>query len=161
VGGLAGAAVALTGRAFPYVAAAVLVALAAAGVAHRRRERRVADDFRQRHGPGKDLLLVYTDSPHWRPYIEAHWLPRWGDRAVVLDRSRPWSPDQPEAVLWRSAAGFREHTPLAVVVPPRGPVRVVRFFLAFRDFKHGKDRRLRAAEAELEAALARARGDTR
>jgi hypothetical protein len=29
----------------------------------------------------------------------------------------------------------------------------VRFFLAFRDYKHGKDRRLRAAEAQLAAIL--------
>ena len=157
-GGLAGVVVGLTGRAFPYIGAAILVALAASVAANRWRERRVANQFRRRHGPGKDLLLVYTDSPHWRPYIEAHWLPRWGDRAVVLDRSRPWSADQPEAALWRSVAGFREHTPLAIVVPPRGAVQVIRLFLAFRDFKHGKDQRLRAAEAELESALARARG---
>ena len=30
---------------------------------------------------------------------------------------------------------------------------MIRFWQAFRDYKHGKDRTLRAAEAELEAAL--------
>jgi 8-oxo-dGTP pyrophosphatase MutT (NUDIX family) len=43
---------------------------------------------------------------------------------------------------------------VAIVVPARGrKVHVVRFWLAFREFKHGKDRLLRAAEADLDRCL--------
>ncbi len=110
--------------------------------------------FRERYGTeGKDLLIVYTASPHWQEYIEREWVPRWGARAVVLNRTQPWRSNDPAAFLWLVYKGGREHTPLAVVVPKRGAVRVVRFFSAFRDYKHGNDGRLRARERELEAAL--------
>ena len=121
-----------------------------------RRLRRIAAvrAFRSQYAAnGKDLLIVLTDSPHWRPYIESEWLSRWGERAVVLDRSKPWNRDQPEARLWNAVKGEEEHTPLAIVVPARGRIKVIRLFLAFRDYKHGKDQKLRAAERELEAAL--------
>ena len=104
-------------------------------------------------GTGKDVVIVYTESPHWQEYIETQWLPRWGHRAVVLDRSKPWNDDQPEARLWRAVAGTTEHTPVVIVVPPHGRVESVRFWLAFRDYKHGKDRKLRDAEARLERIL--------
>ncbi len=134
------------------VGAAVAVAIAST-IWRRWRRAAVVRRFRERY-PGKDLLIVLTDSLLWRPYIEAEWLPRWGERAVVFNRSRPWSAEQPEAALWRALGGPLEHTPLAVVVSQEGRVKVVRFWKAFRDFKHGKDHRLRAAEAELAAALA-------
>ena len=81
------------------------------------------------------------------------WLPRWGDRAIAFDRSRPWREDQVEARLWRALAGPVEHTPVVIVVPAHGKVQIVRFWLAFRDYKHGKDRRLREAEARLAVIL--------
>ena len=146
--------VAALGRAFPFVIAAAIALLLVAGGVRRWRRAAVIRQFRQHYGPmGKDLLIVLTESPHWHPYIETQWLPRWGTRAVVFNRSRPWDPRQPEAKLWNAVKGIEEHTPLAVVVPPDGKVRVVRFFHAFRDFKHGKERRLRAAERELRTAL--------
>ena len=116
--------------------------------------QRVIAAFRAAYaGTGKDVLVVYTDSPHWKEYIETQWLPRWGDRAIAFDRSKPWREDQVEARLWRAVAGSAEHTPVVIVVPPRGKVRIVRFWLAFRDFKHGKDKRLRDAEARLATIL--------
>ena len=149
---LVAALVAVTDRAFPLIVlAAVAVALAADQL--RRARRRAAVRRFRRERPGKDLLLVYTDSPHWRPYIEANWLSQWEARAAVLNRSRPWAEAQPEAALWRAVAGTVEHTPLAVVVPPRGRLTVVRLYRAFRDFKYGKPEKLRSAEAALRAAL--------
>jgi hypothetical protein len=102
---------------------------------------------------GKDVLVVYTDSPLWKEYIETHWLPRWGERAIAFDRSKPWREDQVEARLWRAVAGTAEHTPVVIVVLPHGRVQIVRFWLAFRDYKHGKDARLRDAEARLAVIL--------
>jgi hypothetical protein len=79
--------------------------------------------FRRTFGVEKDLLLVYTESPHWQPYIEQHWLPRWEARMVLFNRSRPWSKDQVEARLWRSVHRYGEHTPLAIIIPRGGDFR--------------------------------------
>jgi hypothetical protein len=103
------------------------------------------------------LLLVYSSNPHWQAYIETQWLPRWGARAVAVnwsDRAR-WSGDEAEIVLFRSVSGSREYNPIAIVVPPTGPVQVIRFWRAFRERKHGSDGALAAAERELESALER------
>jgi hypothetical protein len=139
------------GPLFVVLAAVVAGALA---VRHITGKRRATDAFRAAYrSDGKDTLIVYTESPHWKNYIEANWLPRWGDRAVMFDRSRPWKEDSVEARLWRAVAGRVEHTPVVIVVPSRGRAEIVRFWLAFRDFKHGKDRALREAEARLARIL--------
>jgi hypothetical protein len=144
-----------TGRAFPLVVGAAFLVLLIVDGLRRWRRASILRLFRARYSrSGRDLLIAYTDSPHWQPYIEERWLPQWGERAVLLNRSRPWDKGSPEARLWEAFKGLEEHTPLAIVVPPRGPVRIVRFFAAFREYKHGKEQRLRAAEHELELALA-------
>ncbi len=123
-------------------------------VALRRRveRRRLAGEIPDRWH-GRRLLLVYSDSPVWKPYIEASWLPRLGDVAVPLNWSerKRWPSERPfEARVFRSWAGRREFNPVAIAFLPDGTVEVVRFWRAFRDFKHGKAARLRAAERRLE-----------
>ena len=131
----------------------LVIAAALAAQSHLARRGAIAA-FRAAYADsGKDVVVVYTDSPHWKEYIETRWLPRWAHRVIALDRSRPWRADQPEARLWRTVAGSVEHTPVVIVVPPHGEVQIVRFFLAFRDYKHGKDTRLREAEARLARIL--------
>jgi hypothetical protein len=122
------------------------------------RQWRAVQHFRRKWRPeGKDLLIVYSNSPHWQRYVEDNWLPKWGDRAVVLNWSnrRAWMRENgPEIALFRAFAGSREFNPLGIVVPAAGRhVRVVRFWRAFRDFKHGKVATLTAAEVELENHL--------
>ncbi len=106
---------------------------------------------------GRDLLLVYSESPNWQRYVEENWLPRWGHRAVVLnwsERSKWGRSGRPEVALFRTHGGAQEFNPLGIVVPATGSsVHVVRFWRAFRENKHGKDRLLREAEAELERFL--------
>lgn len=129
---------------------------------NRWRKWRAVRRFRSVWGTqGKDLLLVYSNSPHWQRYVEETWLPKWGRRAVVLNWSERsgWSRSNAEVALFRAFAGAREFNPLGIVVPAIGRhVDVVRFWRAFKDFKHGKDRRLREAEAELERYLEATRG---
>jgi hypothetical protein len=109
---------------------------------------------------GKDLLLVYSNSPHWQRYVEERWLPLWGHRAVVLNWSqrKQWDAErQSEVELFEVFAGRTEFNPLAIVVPAKGrSAEVVRFWQAFRDFKHGKPQLLREVEAELDRHLATA-----
>jgi hypothetical protein len=123
----------------------------------RRKRRRLQREFhRQWGGQGKRLLLVYSNSPTWQGYIEENWLPRLDAIAVVLNWSErsTWAERHPlEAAILQAWAGEREFNPLAIIIPVDGPVRVIRLWQAFRDNKHGKDRTLRAAEAELGAAL--------
>jgi hypothetical protein len=140
---------------YGFVLVVLLAILLLSGMAkYYYHRRRLVAEFRGRYGPeGKDLLIVYSDSPHWGEYIETNWLPRWGDRAVVFNRSRPWKGGQLEARLWFAIAGSAEHTPVAIVVPSRGRPRIVRFWRAFRERKHGDDTSLRAAELELDHIL--------
>jgi hypothetical protein len=123
----------------------------------KRKRGRLQREFHSRWGgQGKRLLLVYSNSPNWQAYVEENWLPRLESIAVVLNWSEryTWAERHPfEAQIFRAWAGRREFNPLAIIIPADGPVRVIRLWQAFRDYKRGKDRTLRAAEEELEAAL--------
>jgi hypothetical protein len=105
---------------------------------------------------GKDLLLVYSNSPHWQSYVEANFIPKWKSRAVILNWSEraTWKRSQPEVALFHALATQRAYNPLAIMVPPGGRPIVVRFWKAFRDHKHGRDRALKEQEAELDRVLA-------
>jgi hypothetical protein len=101
---------------------------------------------------GKPILFVYSDSPNWQRYIEEHWLPRLRPRAVILNWSerKAWPRQRPlEARVFRHFAGSEEFNPIAIYFPRQGPVRTIRFWQAFRDFKHGKEHKLKEAEREL------------
>jgi hypothetical protein len=123
----------------------------------RRKRRRLQREFHQRWGAqGKRLLLVYSNSPNWQAYVEENWLPRLESMAVLLNWSErgTWRERHPlEADIFRAWAGDQEFNPLAIVIPADGSVRVIRFWQAFRDYRHGRDRTLRAAEAELGEVL--------
>jgi len=123
----------------------------------RWRRGRLQRRFQKRWGQtGKRLVFVYSNSPHWQAYIEEHWLPQLDPIAVVLNWSEraQWPERNPlEAEIFKCWAGDREFNPLAIVLPPTGAVQTIRFWEAFRDYKHGRDRALRAAERQLEAAL--------
>ena len=154
---LAGAVVFLW-RGLLMLAAVIALIVAGAYVVYVWRRWRAVRRFRAVWQPqGKDLLLVYSNSPNWKSYVEEKWLPRWGDRAVVLNWSerQNWRGERrPEVALFRVFAGDREFNPLGIVVPQQGrAARVVRFWRAFREYKHGKDRLLRVAEAELDGYL--------
>jgi hypothetical protein len=115
--------------------------------------------FRLAHvAEGRDLLIVYSNSPHWQAYVEREWLPRWSDRAVVLNWSErtQWSGWSPAVLLFRAFTGHQAFNPVAMVVPHWwGRPTVVPFWQAFRDLKHGKPAALRQAERQLEDALMR------
>jgi hypothetical protein len=109
--------------------------------------------FWRRHGrAGRFVLFVYSDSPVWKEYVESNILPRVGRHAVTLNwsRRREWGRTHPfEAKLFRRWAGEREFNPLALVIRPGRRVKVLRFWQAFRDFKHGRGAALKRAEAAL------------
>jgi hypothetical protein len=142
----------------PILVAVIVIVAASVYLVDRWRKWRSVRRFRAVWGvQGKDLLLVYSNSPHWQRYVEETWLPRWGHRAVVLnwsERSKWERPARAEVALFRAFAGAREFNPLGIVVPVTGrQVHIVRFWQAFRDYKHGKLRLLQAVEADLDRFL--------
>ena len=139
--------------------------------------------FRRKHGPRKLGLLVYSNSPNWQSYIEQRWLHEYESQFVVLNWSEraTWNKRAPfEAALFRRYAGttdfnpaaiifinqgtfatfrawvraIRDLDPLGMLAPSSQRVRVIRFWKAFRDYKHGKPHALHRAEAELAEIVA-------
>lgn len=101
---------------------------------------------------GRFILFVYSNSPNWKDYIETNILPRIESHAVTLNWSerKRWNDEHPfEKRVFRRWAGYTEFNPVAIIFPPAGEVKVIRFWLAFRDYKHGKADRLKRAEEEL------------
>jgi hypothetical protein len=127
--------------------------LVLAGLARKAYGAWLVRRFRREYASaGTVAILVYSQSPNWQAYIEEHVLPKLGHRAVVLD----WS----ERRLWKRNATLpirvyqhhrpgKEFNPYAMVFWPAGRPREVRFFQAFRDFKHGREHTLETALREF------------
>jgi hypothetical protein len=110
-----------------------------------------ATRLRARWPAGKFVLLAYTDSELWAPYIENTLLPQIGDHCVVVNRSREdwkrrYAAERQALSFW---GGLRSYNPIAVVVRPWGRVRVFRFYDAFQQLKHGQPGALDTKAAEL------------
>jgi hypothetical protein len=103
---------------------------------------------------GRDVLLVYSNSPIWQSYVEEMLLPRLSHRAIVLNWSHrcTWTPSL--AVLaFRYFGGSREFNPMAIVFRPFRLARSFRFYKPFRDFKHGKTEAVNKMTDQLFALL--------
>ena len=140
--------------------------------------RALEREFTRRHGPDVRGMLVYSNSPNWQVHVEREWIPRLRGRLVVMnwsERAR-WDRDHPiesrlfrrlgdrdfnpAAIIFRPPAtrgrpfrrwlrAIRELDPVGVLAPYQSRVDVVRFFRPFRDYKHGREHALRAAERRL------------
>ena len=99
---------------------------------------------------GRYVLFVYSDSPIWHDYVEAHILPRLGERAVILNWSHRGRWRRTLAVLaFRYFGGYRTFNPLALVFRPFCLARHFRFYEPFCEFKHGKTEAVAKMEREL------------
>ena len=153
---IGGAVVFFFWRSLLLLLALIILVIAALVAWERLKVSNAARSFRRAYqSRGKDLVLIYSNSPHWHSYVEANWIPRWSARAVTLNWSEraTWDRSRPEVALFDALATAREFNPLAIVVLPHGPPRVVRFWRAFRDHKHGRHAKLRNQESELERLL--------
>jgi hypothetical protein len=101
------------------------------------------------------VLFVYSESPIWKGYVETEILPRLRDRAVVLNWSarRNWKPWSLAALAFHAFSGPRAFNPIAVIFHPFRFVRVLRYWKAFKDFKHGSTQPLEELNSELFRAL--------
>ena len=105
---------------------------------------------------GRRVLFVYSNSPVWKPHIEADVLPRLPSTAAVLNWSErsEWPRWSLSVWLFRFYAGNREYNPLAIVIRPWCGPKLFRFWRAFRDSKHGKGEPLRELEASFFQSIA-------
>jgi hypothetical protein len=100
---------------------------------------------------GKQVLFVYSNSPHWQAYIEAQMLPALGTRAVVMNWSEraTWATWSLAPMAFRFFGGDHNFNPMAIVFRPGRVCRVFRFFGPFQDFKHGKPQEVERMKDEL------------
>lgn len=128
----------------PLLVLGLIIAVIERGILQARAWRRWC-----RHGTY--VLLVTSDSPHWKDYIETELRPRLPESIIMLNWSerKRWNQRSLAVQLFRRFGGEREFNPLVLVFQPFRPIRVYRFWRAFRDYKHGKPERLKSVEAEL------------
>lgn len=105
------------------------------------------------HGTPIRGILVLSDSPNRKPYIEEHWLPRFREKIVVLNWSerKQWRASLPVRIFHRFGMGYEESNFEPSVVLFRGlryPF-VYRYFFAFRNAKHGNMEALRRLEEHM------------
>jgi hypothetical protein len=86
------------------------------------------------------VLFVYSDSPHWKEYLEANILPKLSANTVVLNWSNraKWRKFSVPVMLFRCFAGEREFNPIGLVFERFYVVERYRFWQPFRDAKHGR-----------------------
>jgi hypothetical protein len=99
---------------------------------------------------GRDVLLVYSDSPTWKDYIERELIPPIHDRAVILNWSDRQNWKSSVAVLaFKHFMNGRNFNPAALVFRPWYSIKRFRFYRAFKDFKHGNPAELEKVSREL------------
>lgn len=104
---------------------------------------------------GKDVLLVSSESPIWHDYMQSEVVPLVRDRAVVLNWSqrKTWDKWSLSVQVFYSFGGRREFNPLVVLFRPFRQARVLRFWSAFKDWKHGYTQSVEALRRELSLML--------
>ncbi|HSG32385.1 MAG TPA: hypothetical protein VLB82_12675 [Thermodesulfobacteriota bacterium] len=97
-------------------------------------------------------MFIYSDSPHWKDYIEENILPKLGSRCVTFKWSkRKWINigDKLDNAIFYNWGGYTDFNPIAIIYIGFFNIKTVRFYKAFRDSKHGKDKLLKDRLEEL------------
>jgi len=99
---------------------------------------------------GKRVLIVYSDSTIWKDYFESDLLPRLGDAAIVLNWShrKRWG-FSIAALAFRLYGGRIEFNPAAFVFRPFRRVKVLRYYLPFKEYKRGSPDSVTAVTTQL------------
>ena len=104
---------------------------------------------------GKDILLVYSDSPIWHEYMTTQILPFVQERAVVLNWSerKKWPRWSLAPALFHHFGGARDFNPLVVLFKPLHRANIYRFWSAFKDWNRGYKGQIEHLTQELVAHL--------
>jgi hypothetical protein len=96
------------------------------------------------------VVFVYSNSPTWKDYIEREILPHIQDRAVILNWSERRNWKNSLAVLaFQYFGGYRNFNPIGMIFRPLRFVKTYRFFVAFKEFKHGDPRNVEKLRKNL------------
>lgn len=101
------------------------------------------------------VVFVTSDSPKWKDHVETEILPRLPAGAVVINRSKPWSPASLEGRVFRHFGGAHDYCPIGLVFERGRRVRAFRFFDAFGRARQGDASVLQETQAAFEAAARR------
>ncbi len=100
---------------------------------------------------GKVGILVTSDSPHWKDYIEEEWLPRLSDAVSVLNWSQRshWASSIQTRIFYKFVGAEENYCPSVVLLRGLKHPLIFRYYYAFRDARHGNA----AARSALEARM--------
>lgn len=104
---------------------------------------------------GKDILLVYSDSPIWHEYLTNQILPLVQSRAEILNWSErnQWPSWSLAVLVFRSYSGGKNFNPMVILFQPLGRARFFRFLPAFHEWKHGNQEPLERMRQDLISQL--------
>lgn len=100
-------------------------------------------------------VLVYSDSPNWKDYIENNWLSDHQGRFMILNFShrKHWIRSLQVRIYKHFCGGGTNYNPAIVFLRGLRRPLVFRFFYAFRSYKHGDNLALKKLENRLFAEL--------
>ena len=96
-------------------------------------------------------LLVTSDSPHWKQYIEEKWVSRTRNTFRILNWSQhtQWGKSAYAKAFYRFCGTRENYCPCVILFRGLRYPLVFRFFYAFRDAKHGDEAALKALEERM------------
>jgi hypothetical protein len=100
---------------------------------------------------GKRLMYVYSDSPVWQDHIKTEILPKLPTGSIIMNWSerKTWKKLSLSSIVFHYFGGRKAFNPMAILFAPFRKAKVYRFYDAFKEFKHGKPKRLELMEREL------------
>ncbi len=106
------------------------------------------------HGSPVRGLLILSNSPRWKDYIEERWLPRLRDGVVILNWSerKTWSRSLPRRLFYRFCYVWSENrnfNPAVILFRGLRYPYVYRYYYAFRDAKRGHPEALHELETHM------------
>jgi hypothetical protein len=87
----------------------------------------------------RDVLFIYSDSPHWKAYLETEIFPALRERMVLLNWSerKKWKSGSLAALAFNHFGGDQDINPMALVFRPFHFTKKFSFYQAFKKYKHG------------------------
>jgi hypothetical protein len=100
---------------------------------------------------GKDVLLIYSNSPIWHEYMTTNILPLVQERAVVLNWSErhSWQKWSLSVRAFNMFKGGRDFNPMVILFRPFRAAKPFRFFRSFKAWKHGDPKGVEQLRTEL------------
>ncbi|MFK7821721.1 MAG: hypothetical protein AB8G99_23625 [Planctomycetaceae bacterium] len=88
---------------------------------------------------GRNVLLVYSNSPKWQSYVETELIPRLPANTIVMNWSerRYWRRLSLSVRAFWHYGGSREFNPMVLIFRPFRLARTFRFYRAFQAHKRG------------------------